>query len=403
MVNKNYILPINCCFSEITGDVYSKTAIFIHLHYLETLDKYLGYIAHVSSTIQIYISTSEDVIIEELKQHIMKTKKKHIVIIKKNNRGRDVSALLVTFRKYVQKYDYICFVHDKKERDKTVSGDVNLWVRNLWENTLCTQSYVDNILNTFIENPRLGLLVPPEPIGKAFGITERNNWYGNYKNTQRLLEMLNINYLIDENVSPIALGTVFWCRVDSLKILFSKNWKYEDFPEEPLKEDGTISHAIERSFPYIAESNGYETGIVMTQTYADYYIHFLKNYVFSTFSILKKQFGINSYVALSEFESRKIRIEKFLKENKEVYLYGAGNIGRQCCLALRLQGLQPKGFIVSTDVEYRTFMGLPVLQLYTIKDKERIGIIITVSPVLQEEIIQNIIKVGITNYICYYE
>ena len=111
----------------------------------------------------------------------MKTKKKHIVIIKKNNRGRDVSALLVTFRKYVQKYDYICFVHDKKERDKTVSGDVNLWVRNLWENTLCTQSYVDNILNTFIENPRLGLLVPPEPIGKAFGITERNNWYGNYE------------------------------------------------------------------------------------------------------------------------------------------------------------------------------------------------------------------------------
>lgn len=30
------------------------------------------------------------------------------------NRGRDVSALLVATKKFIMNYDYVCFMHDKK-------------------------------------------------------------------------------------------------------------------------------------------------------------------------------------------------------------------------------------------------------------------------------------------------
>ncbi|WP_353937923.1 rhamnan synthesis F family protein, partial [Parabacteroides goldsteinii] len=38
----------------------------------------------------------------------------HIKVIVVENRGRDVSALLVGCAPYISDYKYVCFVHDKK-------------------------------------------------------------------------------------------------------------------------------------------------------------------------------------------------------------------------------------------------------------------------------------------------
>jgi hypothetical protein len=66
-----------------------------------------------------------------MKQH----DRKNCDVILKQNRGRDVSSLLVACKEYVFKYEYLCFIHDKKS------------------------TWLD-------EGVDLGLLVPPEPIGK---------------------------------------------------------------------------------------------------------------------------------------------------------------------------------------------------------------------------------------------
>ena len=61
---------------------------------------------------------------------------------------------------------------------------------------------------------------------------------------------------------------MFWAKTDALKKLFEHGWKYEDFPEEPLPIDGTISHAIERVLGYVAQDAGYKTGVIMTDKIA---------------------------------------------------------------------------------------------------------------------------------------
>jgi lipopolysaccharide biosynthesis protein len=36
---------------------------------------------------------------------------------------------------------------------------------------------------------------------------------------------------------------------------------WDDYPEEPLPEDGTMLHAIERLLPFIAEHEGYQIAL----------------------------------------------------------------------------------------------------------------------------------------------
>lgn len=53
---------------------------------------------------------------------------------------------------------------------------------------------------------------------------------------------------IDEKKEPIApLGTMFWFRPRAMKLLFDRDWEYEDFPPEPNAIDGTLLHAIEKN------------------------------------------------------------------------------------------------------------------------------------------------------------
>ena len=68
---------------------------------------------------------------------------------------------------------------------------------------------------------------------------------------------------------PVApLGTMFWFRPAALKPLYAKDWNYEDFPPEPNKIDGTLLHAIERIYPFVAQEAGYYPAIGMTDKFA---------------------------------------------------------------------------------------------------------------------------------------
>ena len=83
----------------------------------------------------------------------------------------------------------------------------------------------------------------------------------------------------------MAIGNCFWAKYDALKPLFELNWNYDDFPQEPMPADGTVSHALERIHGYVAASEGYYTEFVMTDEYARSE-YFNKSYMFS--STIKK-------------------------------------------------------------------------------------------------------------------
>ena len=194
------------------------------------------------------------------------------------NRGRDVSALYVACADIVLHggYDVVGFAHDKKPSQNQDNGhhgtESQGFAYKLLENVLASKEYVRNVLTLFSENPRLGQVAPPPPYHALyFARTIESDWGACFDITKELLEeTLDIHVPLRKDKSTVsALGSCFWFRVDALRPLFEHGWTYEDFlPEGEMKDDGTISHAIERANGYVCQSQGYYPAWVLSDRYA---------------------------------------------------------------------------------------------------------------------------------------
>lgn len=352
-----------------------RAAVIIFLYYEDCLDYCLTYIDLIPEYIDIYIVSNNQKIYSSL-FHYIKTKK--IQLVQSKNRGRDVSGLLVACREIALQYEYFCFVHDKKKKEYITEEDYKLWLDNLWDNTLGSEKYILNVLHTLETNKKIGLLVPPEPIGKDLRAWYDDNIWGNdFEKAQQLAEELNLKCDLNSEKMPITLGTAFWAKSKALKKILKKNWTFEDFDVEPLKDDGTISHAIERLFGYVAQDAGYYTGTLMNTSYAEKLLCIAQEYLSVSYHLLKNNFNISEFEKYLEVKEKKKELYRFCQKNAQIYLYGAGKVGKLCLHLLRIEGYEPKGFIVTDNVDYiPSVEGIQVKTLDMI-DNNEIGIIIT--------------------------
>jgi lipopolysaccharide biosynthesis protein len=60
---------------------------------------------------------------------------------------------------------------------------------------------------------------------------------------------------------------MFWARPSALAPLLTLDLAWKDYPPEPLADDGTLLHALERFMPYAARHSGLDVaGIRAPQT-----------------------------------------------------------------------------------------------------------------------------------------
>lgn len=402
--SKYYVLSDYIADDEETSLLLKNSTIIVYLYYPDTLNRYFAYIDKLPDDLPIYVISSNSSACEIILEHIKSKKlQKKIKLIKKENRGRDISALLVVAKGILQKYKIVCFIHDKKPIADYLKNDTEFWIYNLWENTICNSNYIYNVLNIFKMNPDIGLLVPPPPIGEHMKSWYENRWNGNFENVKKLAGRLGLTCNIDKDISPSTLGTVFWCRTEALKKLFEFEWKYEDFDEEPLPCNGTISHAIERILPYVALDMGYETGTIMNTSYIEKLMPLLQEIMTGAFSILSNDLGISTLHEITNYINKKEKIKQFCENNDNLYLYGAGYKSKMCLRFLRMNGYFPKKVLVTkNDKGDKELEGIPISEFNSICNFKSIGIIIATGLKAQKEIIHMLNEKNINNYISFY-
>lgn len=383
--------------------IAAKIAVVANLYYLEKFDYYWDYLKNVYDEIDVYIISSNPDLLKEAEKQKSLLNKSNIYFIQKENRGRDISALLVSFGKKIYEYEYICFIHDKRAKSEDLKEDILFWNENLWENMIGYGEHIRNILFLFEQNPNIGLLVPPKPNGKRIHSDFRNTWGSNYNRTVQLAEELGLDCQIDYEISPVALGSVFWCRTKTMHKLFEREWTYEDFMDEPLPDDGTISHAIERIFPFVAQDAGYDTGVVINECYAVQCRHNIIRNKVVLFELLDSLLGVSPNRYLWEYESNMEKACEYFERHENTFIYGAGKIGKQCFKALQLNGKKPTGFIVTKKtLGTEEYLGIPIIGYDEYESKEHDGIIISIA---DNEEVENVVKIlmarNITDYIIY--
>lgn len=246
-----------------------RVALTMHLYYPDLIDGMLRYARNMPEDTDVYISTPNEETRRLAEEKARSLHVRSVTVLPMGNRGRDVSAVLVALKPYLYDYQYVCFVHDKKTVQTKPYANGAGFAYQCMECCLGSPDYVENILETFRRNPRLGMLMPPSPNHGNFYQIIGQEWASNFKNTCALAYRLGLNVDIQADKEPITpLGTMFWFRPEALRTLLDYPWTYEDFPQEPNGFDGTLLHAVERLYGFVVQHEGYYPAWVMHDQFA---------------------------------------------------------------------------------------------------------------------------------------
>ena len=378
-----------------------RTAVIAHIYYADLVEHCMAYINRIPNDIDVFISTNGEENRRKIIERFAESGRQNYRVIEPENRGREISALLVACKDLLMKYEYLCFVHDKKSNNELPYMTVGRsFMDLLWENSLKSSEYIENVLACFEHNPLLGFLSPPSPYMSSFFTISTWSWLTNYEETSHLAERLELRCKMSPQHYPYALGTAFWCRTAALRTLFEHGFKYEDFCPEPMPLDNTISHAIERIFPYVAQHEGYYSGVMMTDVYASLYVansqYMLNSLIFNKFT----KFGITEFTDV--ISSDLFSLIRFCEKYTKIYIYGAGAFAAMCSKIFREEISQFMGHIVSDGrkAENRSITD-PVFDLSEITPRDDEGIIVALNRNNEKEVLPELKKRGFKNIISF--
>jgi hypothetical protein len=229
-------------------------AITAHIFYHEYIQRLADCLHHFPISVDVFIAISNPALIEELQEILSQVNSVNNVYIRDvPNRGRNFGPLLVEFGEALLCYDLFCHVHSKKSLFSGSSQEV--WGDYLFEYLLRDKQILSRALAIFENTNEYGVYFPTtytRSLPKWASHTLKNK-----QQSSHLCNLLNIQQPRHGFIS-YPVGGMFWARSESLKPLLSHKWSYEDFPEEPIANDGTILHAMERMLVHICHCQGFK-------------------------------------------------------------------------------------------------------------------------------------------------
>lgn len=246
---ENFVVYIGSGTKNFTQT--KKVAVQAHVFYIDLIGEIVDSTNNIPIPFDLYITTVSFEYYEVLKNYVEKySKAEHYEIIITENKGRDVLPFIKQMRNKIENYDYLCHIHTKRSTHMS-SGEA--WRRYLFENLLGSSDIISEIFNIFEENEAVGVIYPQNIDFLARFL----NWGGCKENCEMLLSRMFGGNITLNGIPEFPAGDMFWAKVKSVQQLFEIDIKDEEFPEEGGELNGTIMHAIERVWLFLAKMNGY--------------------------------------------------------------------------------------------------------------------------------------------------
>jgi glycosyltransferase involved in cell wall biosynthesis len=247
-MHRRSVIEPHASFAPNAPELVDMPPLHIHVH-----AHYLGELAHDFSTLVTYRLADEIVVttdtdskkrkIEDFAANAGLTVDARVV----SNQGRDILPFLhVVADHYAPDTALWCHVHQKKSISSTTGGDA--WRAFLMQLILGSETHVAAAV-TRISRVGTGLVTAFDPYIVG--------WAG----SRRLLPDIERRLGRSLPSTPLLfpVGNMFWTRAGvarGMLDLFGSNYAW---PNEPLPNDGTVYHMIERLWPAIAAQNKLES------------------------------------------------------------------------------------------------------------------------------------------------
>ncbi len=241
-----------------------RTAAVLHLYYDELTDELLDRVDLLPGDVRVIITTTDESRKASIEAHLDARDRQypHEVRVVASNRGRDISALLVGCADVIgdDSYDLVVKLHGKKSQQDDVNASA--WFRrHLFDNLLPSTAAASELYEWFAADPQLGIVVPP--VIHMYYPTMGHAWLGNRVMADSLADRLGLSVPFDDATPVAPYGSMFVARREALLPWVSLGLTYEDFPDGSGYVDGTLAHAIERMFCYVAAGTGRYTGTAL--------------------------------------------------------------------------------------------------------------------------------------------
>ena len=239
--------PWNCTvISGGVGDVRDlppnhSVALHLHVFYPDLLPDIMSRLSRNRCRPDLFVSVVSDEARDLVARHLESYEGKVAALEVVPNRGRDIGPFLTQFgRRVLSEYAYVGHLHTKKTEALNVAVGKR-WFEFLMANLLGGSScaMADAVLASMNADRSLGIVFPDDP--------NVPGWDTNKRFAEELAPKIGIEELPQHFNFPV--GTMFWARTCALSPLIDLNLQWDDYPLEPLPNDGTVLHAIERLFP----------------------------------------------------------------------------------------------------------------------------------------------------------
>lgn len=268
-----------CAYTKYAG---RQTAVVMYITKLDEFAQKKSYIQNLPESVDLILAAEGEAAADTLQKDLGG----RAVIRRVEKTGNELTAFFIDCRKDLQKYDYICFIHDH------ISAASGSYYRNaksyedsLWENMLAGGCYIENVVSMFEKDPYLGLLLPPAPIHGSYFYTLHDPWCGSFQTAFALAGWWDVSQYVKEDKWPVSYGNVFWCRRKAVRQVIEK------FPEKKDAGEPAFMKSMEKLYPYIAQKNGYYTAEIMTGQQAELYVNNLRCQVKASLKKFKENSG----------------------------------------------------------------------------------------------------------------
>lgn len=252
------LLPV----SKFNFDASLRICVHIHCFYTEMLGGLLKAIEGMATETLILVSVPDQKAKTFVENNFSESHFRNYDVRIVPNRGRDLAPMLVTFKKEILSCDLALHLHTKRSLEKEDLGTE--WFLDLKNKLLFNQGYINRIIRAFQLNKKLGAL-EPRPFEK---IVPFMKWGRNRSLVEKLMSQMSLplgDFLDGDPRFPA--GSMFWFRPAALKRMFDLNLTYDAFPREPISDDGTIAHALERCLTEVIRGEGFHTREVAPLSY----------------------------------------------------------------------------------------------------------------------------------------
>jgi rhamnosyltransferase len=245
---------------------FGPVAVFIHAFYARMMPEFWTQIEKLPLPAKLFVSTAtiaDKAAVEEFLDEKGWPATDRTVRVVEQNRGRDMSALFITFRDIALSEEFEIGLRLHSKRTPQLSPQVADGFRtHLFDNLLPSRRAVRQLMDRLEAEPDIGLIIPPV-IHVGLG-TLGHAWFSNRAAVQQWCHRMGFGVPLDADTPVAPYGTMFWFRLAALRPMFEWPWDWADYNPEPHHVDGGLAHVQERMIGYAVQAQGFRVLSVMS-------------------------------------------------------------------------------------------------------------------------------------------